>query len=287
MLERIDFPARSAAGLAAMDVFYTDFNEINFYVEDADQENLYEVIFKKLFPEKKISKIFPLGGKQQVFEHRNVYGNNKKSVYLVDKDFDDFLEKKIITDGVFYLDRFCIENYLINIESFIEFVIETHPKEKREDVARNLDLDSKISVMIGELEQLSILFYLAQLFDTGIKNCSSPPESFCKSKALWSLCCFSMEKYKLQLNQFIAGATCITLTEYIESAFLDEFKKANSHLKMSGKFLIAMIFHYIKSKYKTGSITSYSFIYRVAKNSTLDELQSIATQIRSYIEMNE
>lgn len=34
-----DLPARSSAGMAALDVFYSDFNDVNIYVEDNEQEN--------------------------------------------------------------------------------------------------------------------------------------------------------------------------------------------------------------------------------------------------------
>ena len=37
----LGMPAHSPAGLAARDVLWRGFNDINFYVEDAEQENLY------------------------------------------------------------------------------------------------------------------------------------------------------------------------------------------------------------------------------------------------------
>ena len=52
-----DLPARSPAGMAALDVFYSDFNDVNFYVEDDEQENLYEAILRKLFSRLKIVRI--------------------------------------------------------------------------------------------------------------------------------------------------------------------------------------------------------------------------------------
>ena len=70
-----DVPSRSPAGMAALDVFYSDFNDINFYVEDQEQEKLYEIIFKRLFPRLKITRIFPLGGKAAVIEHASSDAN--------------------------------------------------------------------------------------------------------------------------------------------------------------------------------------------------------------------
>ena len=73
------------------DVFYTDFNDVNFYVEDGEQENLYEVILRKLFSGLKIARIFPLGGKTAVFQ-RAPSGHNDNirnfRAYIIDRDFD-------------------------------------------------------------------------------------------------------------------------------------------------------------------------------------------------------
>ena len=129
-------PTRSADGLAALDVFYSEFNEINFYVEDADQENLYEVILRRLFPGVKVDRIFPLGGKDAVLRHASSSANENLPAfraYILDKDFDDLLEKKVTRPNVFYLDRFCIENYLLDENAFVEIVIESLPRKHRQE----------------------------------------------------------------------------------------------------------------------------------------------------------
>lgn len=87
-------PVRSPDGLAALDIFYDEFNDVHFYVEDIDQENLYESILRKLFPEHTIARIFPLGGKPSVIAHLS-QSNSTRGIYILDKDFDDLLNKKI------------------------------------------------------------------------------------------------------------------------------------------------------------------------------------------------
>lgn len=61
-------PTKSDAFLKGIDIFYTQFNDVNFYIEDEDQENFYHSILKKLFPEIRLDKIFPLRGKDNVLE---------------------------------------------------------------------------------------------------------------------------------------------------------------------------------------------------------------------------
>lgn len=84
-------PTKNDGYLIAEDVFFIQFNEISFFIEDTEQENFYYNILKKLFPSIQIEKIFPLNGKDNVIEDCKKNIGNKNKIYLVDKDFDDIL----------------------------------------------------------------------------------------------------------------------------------------------------------------------------------------------------
>ena len=60
------FPELSDSFLLGQDILYSQFNDINFYVEDTDQEHFYFNILSKLFPNVSFEKIFPLNGKDNV-----------------------------------------------------------------------------------------------------------------------------------------------------------------------------------------------------------------------------
>src|SRR5690242_16106460 len=92
-----DLPARSQSGMAALDIFYADFNDVNFYVEDEEQENLYFAVLGKLFRSLRIARIFPLGGKPAVLQHATASANEQVDVfraYIVDRDFDHLVGKE-------------------------------------------------------------------------------------------------------------------------------------------------------------------------------------------------
>ena len=189
MMIEAQIPARSVIGMGALDVFYQEFNDVAFYVEDADQENLYHAILSKHFPNIRISRIFPLGGKLNVISHareKNNKANSTKRVYILDKDFDDLLKKKVRLKNTFYLDRFCIENHLIDFDAIIELVVETSPKTKRSDIDSKLCLASFVSDLNQQLTPLFVLFFCAQLFDLGVRNCSAKPEEYCNARRLWT-----------------------------------------------------------------------------------------------------
>lgn len=276
-----DIPTRSADGLAALDVFYNDFNDINFYVEDEDQENLYEVILSRLFPSLRITRIFPLGGKPAVLSHAESLENDALQVfraYILDKDLSDFLGTLSTHPNVFYLDRYCIENYFLDESAFVEIVIESHPKQRRAEVARALDITTVINSTFNDLRPLFIYFACVQRFQLGLKNCSTAPEKYCKEKRLWELEPTALSDYVSRLNSAARGILPPMLNPLTDERMLDVVS-AENHKLVSGKYALTMIFHYIKSKYGLGSITFYSFIYRLAKNCSTSSLGDLAPRI--------
>lgn len=276
------FPERSTGGLAAMDVFYVGFNEVNFYVEDGDQENLYFEILRKKFPDIKLSKIFPLSGKSNVLHHAKSDENSsiQHRVYILDKDFDDLLGKKEVIDNVYYLDKFCIENYVLDEDALIEFVVETDPKLKRDDIRAHLALNDAIPTIGENLRELFAVFLLVQQEELGIPNCKEKPEKFCKSKRLWEPCPTLIGEYLTRVNAALDEKG----TERLPAPILgdDRFEAlriADAETVVSGKFWLAMVFHYIKSKYGLGSITFPSFVFRTAKNCSFSSMDSFAAEV--------
>ena len=125
-------PRKLDGYLFAQAVFYKQFNDASFYVEDAEQENLYVTIVRKVFPHLRIVRVFPLGGKDAVIKHAMLHRRDRSNVYLLDKDFDDLLRLKKATNNLFYLDRYSIENYLAEDDAIVSFVIAQDPSLKRD-----------------------------------------------------------------------------------------------------------------------------------------------------------
>lgn len=278
-----DLPTRSANGMAALDIFYSEFNEVNFYVEDEEQENLYEEILRKLFTRLTITRIFPLGGKEAVLKHATSSSNNtikRFRAYIVDRDFDHLLGQLFRHPNVFYLDRFCIESHLLEPRAIVELVIENHPKRKRADIAEMLSVDAKLPSFYGGLRPLFLLFFCAQRLDLGVKNCSSPPEAFCKPDRLWEVEDAAVARYEDKLKS-AAKAKLLSppLVDPKSDVRLSRAARASDHTLVSGKFVAAMLFHYVKSKYSLGSMTFESFVYRLAKNCDLRSMRPFAARV--------
>jgi hypothetical protein len=271
--------------MAALDIFYADFNDVNFYVEDDEQENLYWEILRKLFRGVKIARIFPLGGKPAVLQHAASAANQCIKcfrAYIVDRDFDHLLGKQFVHPNVFYLDRFCVESHLLEPSALVELVIENHPRRRRADVEVELSLDSQIPSFYSCLRPLFTLFLCAQSLNLGVRNCSSPPEAFCEPRRLWQLKGSAIISYKGELIA-AAGAIGLSPDEFQSHCDLASSRAStvSDYELVCGKFVAAMLFHYVKSKYRLGSMTFESFAYRLAKNCTLRSMRAFAVRVRA------
>jgi hypothetical protein len=271
--------------MAALDIFYDDFNDVNFYVEDQEQENLYLEIFRKLFAGVRIARIFPLGGKPAVLKHATSEANECIScfrVYVVDRDFDFLLGRQFEHPNVFYLDRFCIESQLLEPAAAVEVVVENHPKRRRTEIETRLSLDAQISSLYNSLRPLFAQFLCAQLLDSGVRNCSLPPEAFCKPKRLWELRPTATAGFRSELiAEAVANGLGLDQHESQFELASARARMASDYELVSGKFVAAMLFHYIKSEYNLGSMTFESFVYRLAKNCTLRSMREFAERVRA------
>jgi hypothetical protein len=175
-------PIYSEEYLDAQDVFYLQFNDVDIYVEDIDQEELYKEILSKILPFK-IGKIFPLGGKLKVIQKATNNQNVKRKIFLVDKDFDDLHGNIVTIPNLFYLDKYCIENYLVSKKAIIVFLKEEFPKIPIEQIEQELDFEKIYNNTISELTELFIYFFLIQKLNLPLENCSCSVDRFIDDKA--------------------------------------------------------------------------------------------------------
>ncbi|MBK6481150.1 MAG: DUF4435 domain-containing protein [Saprospiraceae bacterium] len=174
------FPEITDSFLIGQNIVYTQFNDIEFYVEDTEQENFYFEILKKLFPDIKFDKIFPLGGKPNVFTDASLNLGNKKKVYIVDLDFDEnFLEIKKTHQIMFYLEKYSIENYLLDFTAIKEIIIEQKPKIKHQEIQNTFDINSFYNECHSLFSDLLCYYLTIQKHELGIENVKCDTARFC------------------------------------------------------------------------------------------------------------
>lgn len=151
-------------------LFFSDFNDINFFVEDKDKEYEYETLFSRLFGGKyQIAAIFAVGGKPGVRRAYEEFGEfyendvKKKNVYIVDGDFDRYVhcEEMIENLHFIYLKYYNIENYFIDKGAVLKFAKgKLHLLDK--DVMEKVKYEEWREKIIEQAKKLFLLYCAVQ-----------------------------------------------------------------------------------------------------------------------------
>lgn len=281
-------PTKNETYKVGLDIFYTQFNDVSFYIEDEEQENFFYSILVKIFPDISIQKIFPLGGKENVINEckRNI-GDIKK-VYIVDKDFDDFFDRKEDITNLFYLDRYSIENYLIEKESIINYIVSERPKLKKAEVEANLKLQDIIRTIRQSLNNIIYHYLVVQFRCPRLKNISIGYERFLRySDNGFSVITNQIQQYENEIHQELQSIDRrLTVNGQIKK-IREKYRFLNNDdaiTHMPGKYLIKMIKQLIESLFGLVSRNMDSFCYRIADKCSFNSLQFLHADIRSYID---
>jgi hypothetical protein len=279
-------PTKSKTYLAGLDIFYSQFNDVFFYIEDENQENFFFCILKKLFKDIRLEKIFPLGGKENVIEESLKNIGNKSKVFIVDKDFDDILNNYKNQTNLFYLDRYSIENYLIEISSFIDYIVGERPRTKRINLPTNFNLDTVISNIGVTIGDLIILYILVQKYSLGLSNVDQNYERFVTYNGIFNLNGTQYSNYETNVsNKLQAKDGRLSIKRQMESIKRTiHFGTSDFYIKhIPGKYLLKMIKYHIEHQHHIPSRDCDSFNYRIAEKCTFDSLDSLKTRISEYI----
>lgn len=279
------FPELTDSFLSGQDILYTQFNDIEFFVEDTDQEHFYFNILKKLFADLKFEKIFPLNGKENVCENANLNIGNKKKVYIVDLDFDHLLDAVVNLDNLFYLKRYSIENYLFSKGAIYEVIRNRHPKLKNEDIDPLLDLN-KIILDTACLKELSCCFIIIQDKELGhpyyginvtrdFNFNTSPPT------------------YRMNfIGNYIKDVEILLKAKDKRYSLASQKRNLIKHFKTAsdclanipGKYLLTFLKNRLFHHGLINQMTDESFTYSLSKDFNGDELIYLRTNITNYIQ---
>lgn len=278
-------PQKSDAFLKGIDIFYVQFNDVNFYIEDEDQENFYYEIFKKLFPEIKLTKIFPLNGKDNVLKKAQKNKNDKKKIFLVDKDFDDILGKKVNQSNLFYLQQYSIENYLIDESTIKQYVIEEKPRTKPKEIKKSFKFEECVYSAAKLYHELTLMHLYVQSMGLNIKNTSIPPEKYFQFGPSISMKTAEIQKYENEIQEELNR---IDKRLKVKA----QIKKLKQNLKLSdcidilihipGKYLIKYVKCRIEHCFSLASRNIDSFVYRLARINEFRNLEYFRIAVNNY-----
>ena len=280
------FPELTDSFLAGQDILYKQFNEIEFYVEDFEQEHFYFNILKNLFPDIQFEKIFPLNGKKNVLDSSKLSIANKSKVYIVDLDFDGILGIKETNDNLFYLEKYSIENHLISKEAIYELIREKNAKLKDAEIEALFNYNDLLILTKEHLEKLSCCFLINQIHSLGIKHlCIEPTREFDLNQTVPTYRNNVITDYYNQINQqIIIFNNNFTLEIEIQKIINFFNTIQNALINIPGKFLLNLIKSKLEKMKLIYQVTLESFTYKLSKEFNIGELEYLKIQISDYIE---
>ena len=105
-------------------------------------------------------------GRAVIAKAKEPRAQDRVSVFIVDKDFDDLLGLVENIDGLYYLQKNCLENYFLDIDALKSVCIEEKPNDLTNDKARRLLSDKQIfqDELENRYQQITRLFIIARRY---------------------------------------------------------------------------------------------------------------------------
>jgi hypothetical protein len=273
-------PTKSAAYLYAQSAFFTQFNEIDFYVEDTNQESLYECVLSRLFPKITVEQIFPLGSKTAVLTHAANNATGRKTVYLLDKDFDDLLGATVNLPTIVYLERYSIENYVLEPTAIRRFIVSERPTETIASVQRKFDVVTFLSDSITSLRSLFLDFFLVQKYALGLPNTHMSPAQFTATSDKWLIDNIKVRAYEKKVLASKPGLINLTReAKRYNSAFELSRRSRFVGSNISGKYLLALVLRRVTNLFKVPGTDASSATFRLAEYCQFASLKPVQEKI--------
>lgn len=281
----IGFPELTNSFLSGQDILYAQFNDVEFYVEDIEQEHFYFNILKKLFPNLKFEKIFPLNGKKNVSDAAILNSGNKKKVYIVDLDFDHILNTVQNIDNLFYLRRYSIENYLFSKNAVYEVIRTRDSRLKDHEIDALFNLNQILTDASNCLKELTCCFIVIQNKQLGhpyyglnvsrdFDFATSPP-------------CYRMNfipNYFNEVEILLKAKNRRYSLESQKRAMLKHFRSLSDCLaNIPGKYILTYLKDRLQSLGLINQMTVESFSYQLSKDFNSNDLDYLKTNVSNYI----
>lgn len=285
---------RNPKSKSAVSILNEDFNDIDIYVEDtaAESKKIYsEILARTLNNKYRIDNVIPLGGCSHVINewrnNKNISDNRPKA-YLIDGDYhrlNDSLKKLLETSeidnskGLFILPRYCIENYLLDLNSFVEIIYEENSTDNREKIGFKLDLKKWVDLNDKLLTDLFIYNSICINFNVNTKTSKYDYRSLLSTEP--GICCTNLVRTRINELKTLINLTNDSIN--IEEEYNKRRERINDSNFLTiatGKdYLFPLIKKYISNIYNHLNMSEISLKIRLAKICNIDELKHINNTI--------
>jgi len=279
------FPELTDSFLAGQDILYSQFNDVEFYVEDTRQEHFYFNILKKIFPDLQFEKIFPLNGKKNVKDAAKLTVGSKKKIYIVDLDFDSILGLKENVANLFYLEKYSVENHLVSKKAIFELIREKNTKLKQHDIEALFNFQDLLYECKQLLSELTSCFILIQKYSLGEKYFGlNPARDFDFTTA--------KPKYKNNfIKQFFDSIEAALKTINKKFTLKGQIKSLKTNFKLladalviiPGKYLLNLIKSRLENFSLIWQVDLESFAYKLSKEADPREFEYLKVRVVNFM----
>jgi hypothetical protein len=278
-------PTYSEAAKAAIPQLTRSAYKAFLFFEDENSESFYEEITKKITDEHRDIRVICLKGKPSLIEHCFDPINAKtknKTIYILDKDFDDLTGTQIVDDTIFYLSKYSIENYLLESSAIKRIALEEDPKSKCTTDGAELTenhLQSQAALFI----KLSSLFLVNETYSLGIKSCSEPVQRFSLSNKPWLLCQAKINDYEDEIAAALILNGIATSEEDLKEILSRHEELIHDYCHVPGKQILDSVRFLLSHTLKIRTPSRESFAFRLAAHCKLETLDNLRSKIASVI----
>lgn len=277
-------PTYSESGKLALPFLAKSSYKAFIFFEDENSENFYEEILKKITPDFRNFRVICLKGKNSLIEHSRDPENStlkNKTIYILDKDFDDFLNKIETDSNLFYLNRYSIENFLLEQNAIEKIILEEKPKQKQ-NIKEILKLEEYLSNIKKVLSKLINFYLITQEFSLNIPSCKEPIQKFTKNNQPWVLCEDKINTYIEDVSALLILNNIANTEEELQDIISSRCNQLKDLTDVPGKQIIDLVRSYIGHIFDMRILSRESFCYRLATACAFESLDDLRVRIAKF-----
>jgi hypothetical protein len=269
---RSGIPKRSSERIYAES--YLDYkSDIFIFIEDTDESSrkiMLELIQRAIDENIKIDRLHSCGNRKKVIEKFEERNEDRREIYIIDSDLYMLFENRRFEKGLVILDKYCIENYLLDINAIHKLLYEeAYIINDKEKLLQDFDYLKWFEEQNKLLLQLFKIYAIEKYNDLGIETVSYSVNSLRKRKGKGILCSCDesfiskrIEDLKILIISKIGKEKFIIDEVFIEN----QINNRNSDIIVSAKdYILPLIFDRLKKFANNTSARNETLKFRLAQ----------------------
>lgn len=187
--------------IPTISLFFKSKNDVDIFIEDSNDEEFYKVLLGRLTDGKRINKIISCKCKNELLKacEEDQIDRKRKRIYLTDGDLDLIINtNRTDLRYLHVLDKYCIENFLVQEEGIIE-MLHTSIVLDKSLIRKQLTLINYFKSISSPLIELFLHYSMTHLHKMGTKTVSVSVGNFCVKKK--SINVLDIEKVEIKIQE--------------------------------------------------------------------------------------